>query len=435
MISLSDEYQISKLLDIFDSEYSICNSYHLHNYLHLPIKLRHLSIAEQDDHVRHLKNSASGSCKPDLGSAFTAGLCEFLERYSLRFDKVPKNPISFQNLSLEKDYLTLDEVKTLQGLHPIQFGIQSMGLQPLKPESELTWVPAKKVISDKQIYIPQEFAVMRSNKFFEVTTSGCAIGRTPEAAQISGLYELFERHFIMLFWWKKVQPIYFDLPQILTQHLPHLKKAFGPWIKQIRLVTIPTGMGLPFFMAYFVGDNKKRQPTFILSGACHLNPISAIERCLCELGGMVNSKILDFANVIAKNSLPTNNFDSDIRSFQDHQSLYTRDFARDLIFFYHQLPSDAARVEDVYPLSQFGSEKAEFNELKSVIAAAGFDPFQIELTSQDVASLGLHVYRTFDLKTIDINSKHSCRRWGKKLLFDDKHKTILDLNPYPHPFP
>jgi len=375
----------------------------------------------------------SGACKFDQENAFIAGTCEYLERYALRFPMHNQNIKSFNDISGTDDYLNLSQVKSLQGFDSIQFALGGQKLKPLEADTKLNWVRARKVLDSNQVYVPEEFVILQPNSFFEVTTSGCAIGETHERALYSALCELFERHVVMFFWWKKITPIYLDLEAFLDMSLPKMKWAYGPWIKCIRLMTIP--FKIPVFMACFHGENSKRQPCFLMSAACGLNLPQTIERCLSELGGMINTKIRNIDYYLNKKVLPNNNFDIDVYTFQKHQDLYLQDQYRDFIFFRKKNDSHKIKVEDVFKNHRLETSKEYLQLLFQNIRDEGFDPFYIDQTTKDIKEIGLQVIRTFDLNVLDINSQHRNRRWGKKILFDEKHKTIFDLNQAPHPFP
>lgn len=438
MIKAPQQPFSEQLMRVFDAQYSISERLNFSNYLQKPIHLSQFTISNQPDEYINSNLFGAGACKLNGNDAYVASVCEFLERNSLRYshDDQFKNIFRFDQIPV-KQCIPMDEIREIQGIHPIQFNFSQMPLHPLNKNTQFTWIKAHRLLSEEEIFVPAKMCVLLTNTSFETTTNGCALAKTKEEAIEKAIYELLERHLVMQFWWKKVEPVYFNLSKILDDfRLEELKCAFGPWLKYIHLATIPHPFGIPIFLLFFGSENIKGHPAFVMSAACHWDPITCLEKALTELGGMLNTKVLTIQKILNTNILRSANFDKDIASFTEHHDLYTLDIGKKFLHF--QLPDNSAADYEDFPVFQnFSNEDVNqrLNYLKTKFKELNYNPFYVDQTAPFVSEFNLHVFRVIDAKLIDLNSRHVTRRWGKSQLFDAHIQNVFHLNQYPHPFP
>lgn len=436
-MNFETDKQIFRFQMALNEKFGVYGGFYYSTGNDLPIKTNMFSLNGYFDYLRNTTVSSAGCARQDWNAVIAPSFAESLERYSLGV--VPPKSET-RNASVDEFesevHLTFQEIAELQGLHPMQFSISKNYLRPVEQDTKFTWRRAKRLIDESEIWIPDEAVSLRRNKYFEVTTNGCAIQVSDTQATIKACLEFMERDSFLYMWWRKENLKFIDFKESFLKLDPQLFRAFGPWIECVHVAYYPNIFNIPIFYCMFRSFNNQGHPAFCLSAGAHLNPAKALIAGLNELAASTNHKFSIFKPEMIEKYNKLYNYDEQVNSFYDHTYYYMFDEFVKKIHFIEQLDRNIfdLRFSEIQN-QETGNQDSDLAILKNAFTNAGLNPIKIDQTSLDVRSIGLHVVRICDPKNIDLNAVHSQRRWGKTRLFCNKIKSIKDLNQLPHPFP
>ncbi|BBD60309.1 hypothetical protein NIES2109_31060 [Nostoc sp. HK-01] len=304
--------------------------------------------------------------------------------------------------------------------------------------TQTSWITAISLTSNQQVLVPAFMVYFDwdSNQpgdyVLPVTSNGMASGPTLEFAAYSGLCELIERDAFIITWLNRLPAprIYFaHRPGIETEILRNYAR-FG-----IELVTfyLTTDINIPVVMAMLI-DRSGRSPAVATGLGCHLDGSIALRKAIFEVCQARFGDIERKANGAGAN---LNQYE-DVQNLDDHSAFFykTARLCELEFLFEHE---NYLTVEDLptYPSS------AEAEKLRTVITrlhSVGAEPYLVEITTPDVASLGFRVVRTLASELVPIYFGHGLEPLGTRRLFEvpkrlgyGGQRTANDLNPCPHP--
>lgn len=364
----------------------------------------------------------------DLQSAQISNICEAYERYCVSLPVVNQQNIFSNIRKANSDFLSLAELKLIQGLEQDQLLENKM--QVIDLGTRLKWIPATRLISGKKIFVPETMCVcFQNNRYFDTTTSGCAIGSSVDSAILSALYELIERDNFMSLWWFKGQVYEIPIDTVLLSQVVDLQAAYGRLWNRVRVFYYPGVLGIPTFFTVLIGEKNLQQPAFTMAGATNLNPQIALRKSLTEMASIFSDH---FRWYNPENDL-NSGFSLNPRSLHEAKKYYGYYSNLNQVFFLEKKfiqEYSFSKIENF----DFGSAQKNLSFLKTQLQAKNFDPLLIDLTSDDVAELGLKVVRIVDKDLIDLNSAHSKRRLFKMRTSKRFNGQSVN-NVFPHPYP
>jgi ribosomal protein S12 methylthiotransferase accessory factor len=265
------------------------------------------------------------------------------------------------------------------------------------------------------------------------TSNGVACGATLEEAILAGLLELIERDAVMLAW-----------KNVLS--LPLLDWTSDTSLTEIdRRVFAPTGLrfsvvdGSAFFdvpVAIAVVHGPPGERTALAMGAGAGATISvAWRKALSEAFAVRRWLTLQ----TLMNEAPSEA--DDVNSFDDHVLFYGEHDAASRALFLDA--SDRRTPTHDVRCLEGATPRAQITALQRRLAARGCSAYAVDVTSPDVAALGLHVARVVAPELCPLDVAHAVRFLGgwrlRRAAFEAglSQKTLDydDFNPLPHPFP
>ncbi|WP_338422808.1 YcaO-like family protein [Aphanizomenon flos-aquae] len=319
-----------------------------------------------------------------------------------------------------------------------QYSDPNFPFPAFNPTMQTSWINALSLSSNQQVLIPAFLVYLDwdGNKpgdhILPVTTNGMASGPSWEFAAYRGLCELIERDAFIITWLNRLPAprIYFDhLPGIETEIARHYAR-FGIELVVFQLIT---DIQVPVFMAMLI-DRSGKGPAVSTGMGCHLDGATAFHKAVFEV---CQARFGDIERM--KTGAGTNLHQySDVQNLDDHNAFfYTTARLSELDFLFHHHQS--CQVEYL-PTYESASEAENLQSVVAKLNSVGVEPYVVEITAPDIASLGFRVVRTLASELVPIYFGYGQEPLGTRRLFEvperlgyGGRRTENDLNPCPHP--
>ncbi|OYY69356.1 YcaO-like family protein [Sphingomonas sp. 28-63-12] len=264
---------------------------------------------------------------------------------------------------------------------------------PFTRETMIRWTPATDLLSGDIVHVPAAFvwipySFVRGSSDAPIgqpISTGLACHGSRPRAILGGLYEVVERDCFTIAWQAGIAP-----PRIRAETIPDaaydMVRRFEETGDRVILLDITTDNGIPCILSVLLSDAPER-PARVFAASADLDPARALAKAVEEL-----AHTRRYAQQIRRHLPPVSDQNDweDIVTQMDHLN-----FAAD--------PANSAVID-----SLLGSnERRSFADYASlatnpdddVITAAsriedtGHRAYAADLTSADMAMLGLHVWR------------------------------------------
>jgi ribosomal protein S12 methylthiotransferase accessory factor len=315
------------------------------------------------------------------------------------------------------------------------------------------WQWGQSLVTGQQIMVPSIFCYLpfylRGRPGDETTfwdsqiSTGLAAHGTLEMALLRGLYEVVERDAIMLTWHNRLPTTGLHLENATDPELLAVLANIPFSRKNCFVTNISLDIGLTTcFGVYLCDDGNK--PYSVVAAACGLSPQKVAARCLKELilgyTGMTEYTLKPPASAHEK-ALLSGDF-SKCNTLDQHFTLFAGYDLRPEMAFISNQPARWANIGDLPDLST-GSVLGDLERAVEAVKACGLDVIGLDLTTEDVATVGFKVARVLVPGAQPLDPDHRIRHLGSKRLREIKRRlglagrdmTEADYNPVPHPFP
>lgn len=311
------------------------------------------------------------------------------------------------------------------------------------PNTSIGWTIATRLSDHKKVYFPASLAFFayahkdRSEYLTDSYSTGLACGPTKEWAACSGLYEAIERDAYSLHWAAKQPPKKIDVTQAMNCADPALKKLLIDIKRKdikLYLCDITNDIGVPTIMAIAKVPNK---PGIALGASSNLCVKTALKKAVIECFHTFNWCLVAHPNTddkkIKKEEITT--FLDHVRYYMEHED--QEQFA-DFFWKMTEQSTILDGLSSTSPLSTLDhSEQLEI--LVSKLEKLGHPSYLIDITPDDIASLGLYVTKAVVPSFQPMWCGHGRapldrRRFEQFLKYKEKN---LDtpINEEIHPFP
>lgn len=430
---LSAKYGQLKRVEVYDNQ-EIDSNFNITNCLFYKRRLNNY------DNEIIFASGASMNKYKSLISAFG----EALERETINSYVINKN-LLIENKSYNelKSYnFKAIEPEAIKLYADFQYKLEDFNFVKFERDTKITWIWANNLMDNNEELIPINFMweYFGENRIMHATSSGLACGDSKEDSMLRALYEVIERDSICFAWWSKVSFPLIDMNSLEFLKIEgiQLKKYLGRHFKNIKLIDMTTDIGIPVVAAVYISENKIGEPAFLISAACNLDPIKAIEKALSEIlhcyygCKRLLSEIKD---------IDYKDFDKEIIDFEDHIKYYILDDNIDKVEFLY----NSKKTIGINEMSNDFS-KSTIENLKLVISKLNnlnYEAFHIDLTPDIYLPNKLYVSKCIIPGLVQLDGVHKYRFIGNERLYKLKRKLGLcdydmkleDLNLYPHPFP
>ncbi len=374
--------------------------------------------------------SRAGGSGTTRAEAATAAVGEAIERYSATY--VPTGLVVGSARELGDAAVRPERFALFS---PRQYHSPGFPFRPFTSEARVAWVEGRELPAGRRVFLPAELAYLGSaavageRPIARSTSNGLACAEDEDRAVLTGLFELVERDAFMIVWANRL-----SLPRIDSAAIDlRLREPFD------RTGIVHTGIDLSVFHGVPAVLGVVRAPAGFL-GAVGVGAAAAptVERAwwkaLSEAFAVraAGAKLALLAGRARVNRVDS--FNDHILHYAGHERVAATAFldASDEVI---SPPS----IEELGP----GSAPEAIAALCKRIEAAGSSAYVVDVTSPDVAGLGLKVVRTFAPELCSLDASHSARYLGGRRLYEAAaalglRESVLredEVNPDPHPFP
>ncbi|MFZ1374904.1 YcaO-like family protein [Nostocoides sp.] len=333
----------------------------------------------------------------------------------------------------------------LPATHPETFALYSAGQyavpgfswQRFTVDTRVAWVRGTSLVSGAPVLVPAAFTFVpyhfqRERGDTPITqpiSTGLACGGSFADAARSALCEVIERDAFTRTW-QAVQ----QRPRIEESTLPaqllDLIDRYAAVDLAVHLLDITSDVGAPTILSVAEGF-AATSPAIAVAAATHPDPVVAVRKSLEELAHTRKyaAQVMDYLPPVPVDLAGGH---PQVDGQRAHLRFYCPQEAKSAASF---LWSSELRIhldEVARPADD------ELSALVAAVAATGQEVVAVELTSPDIADLGLHVVRVIVPGFHPLQMGHSNRCLGGDRLAADlwvAGRGPDDDNPYPHPFP
>jgi ribosomal protein S12 methylthiotransferase accessory factor len=362
--------------------------------------------------------------------AAAAAVGEAIERYSAGY--VPRGLMVASARDLGEDAVPPERFALFSAR---QYRSPGFPFRPFTCETRVAWVEGRELQSGRRVFVPAELAYLGSaavegeRPIAHSTSNGLACAEAEDRAVVTGLFELLERDAFMIVWAGRL-----SLPRIDSAGIgSRLRETFDRTGLQYAGIDLSVFHDMPAVLGVV------RAPAGFL-GAVGVGAAAAstIERAwwkaLAEAFAVraAGAKLSLLAGATPPDRVET--FDDHILRYAGHDHAAATDFL--------DASGERTPPTEVAELVT-GSTSDAIAALCKRVEAAGSSAYAVDVTSPDVAGLGLKVIRTVAPGLCALDASHSARYLGGRRLYEAAAELGIraaalredDLNADPHPFP
>src|SRR3990167_4241423 len=365
--------------------------------------------------------------------AILKAIGEGIERYcSAIYDKETLLFSSFKNIkknALSPEHITLYSNEFYQ-THP--------KYSRFNHDTKIRWAKAINFKTKTEVFVPASMVYLPyhndpdESKIIQNISTGLACHDSYETAAIRAICEVIERDAFMIFWRKQLSPPLIDFNS-LPINIKNILKNYQSRGLDIKLFNITTDINVPAVLA-LMESNRTDQPPLVMAGACTTSAETTILSALEEL-----ELSRQYGAHLKKQKIEISKIDSKIVNTQKDHVLYWHN-KKNLIPL--EFLKKSKIIIDYNNFSKIDLPIADdlLQILANKVFKAGLDIYLANITSEDIASLGLFVIRAILPNAHPLSfgygyEQFACARLNSvpiHLGFTVKNSI---LNKTPHPYP
>jgi ribosomal protein S12 methylthiotransferase accessory factor len=328
---------------------------------------------------------------------------------------------------------------------PEQFSRRKLPWRPFTPDSPVYWTQGTSLISGEQIlvpaamvYVPFHFnSSIGDTPICQPISTGLACGSSFIEALLSGLCEVIERDAFTITWQSRLGRPRIR-PESLSAAAQDRLERFSAVNIEVKIMDITTDVPCPTIMTIALSDSEV-SPALALAAATDLSADMAVIKSLEEL-----AHTRKFAKQLTEYTPPV-----PVEMDEDHPKVidaltHLRFYCPQSAKSFSEFAWASREVRDFRTVIDRKSEDDE-KDLKSLVedlSAIGLEAIACDLTTPDIATLGLSVVRILVPGMHPLFMGHQNRALGGRRLYEIPKKLGQrgfdpgeSDNPYPHPFP
>jgi len=295
------------------------------------------------------------------------------------------------------------------------------------------WTKGRRLLTDEAIWVPAQMVWLGYGMIFphenvvQNVSTGLAAGDSLEGAIFTGLREAVERDAFVSHWLLREPGVRISLS---AEQIDSFPPGFAGLVRSPHAELVLRRMDNEFGIPVVCGILQDRISGAVAVGAaCHPALRSAIYKATLE-AWHTRYWGLELVHYRPGKLRPeeVSTFERHVRFYRDPENLEHIEFLLDG-------PAEPVDLADRYD----GDRAAANRRMATALKAAGYDVITLELTTADVADLGLHVARVFvpglqpiycGTEVINMDRKR-LGRFAQNL----GRTGPVDINLAPHPFP
>lgn len=327
---------------------------------------------------------------------------------------------------------------------PEQFSVEGFPWEPFDDDAVVGWTTARSLVTGADVLVPAAmvfipYHYLRSRDEAPVVqpiSTGIACGSSRADATLSGLCEAIERDAFTIAWQARLARPHLD-PSTLPESVEDLLRRFADAGLTVELMDVTSDVDVPCVLSVALSD-ATTSPAVAVAAAAHPSMERACIQSLEELAHTRKfaKQLMDFTPELP---VDVDAGHPEVQDQRHHLRFYCPQHSKRYAeFCWASSSSVAFRADGEGELS--AEERLE--TVVGELAGAGLEPLACDLTTPDIAALGLSVVRVVVPGLNPLFMGHQNRALGgtrlrtvpQKLGFRGLGDDEAD-NPYPHPFP
>lgn len=407
-----------------------------------PDFIHYLSTACSTDRLTRLRNFGNnGGVAVDHSNAVAKAIGEAVERYcSAFFNYADLHVSSYRELPYPGAH---PDVFALY--RPEQLAVGDLPWRPFTVDTPVSWTTGISLCTGEPMFVPAAMVYVpfhylvdgRDTPICQPISTGLAAGCSFADAALSGLCEAIERDAFTITWQAQL-----SRPRVPVTTMPLACRdrvtRFTEAGLRVEIMDITTDLGVPTVLTVALGD-RPSSPAVAVAAATHPRPDIAISKSLEELAHTRKfaHQVMDYTPPLPVDVTAGH---PEVQDQRHHLRFYCPQPAKRFAAF-------AWAAEEERPFSAIAPVPADpkAGQLPAIVAkvrAAGLDVIACDLTTPDVAELGLAVVRVVVPGLHPLFMGHRNRALGGQRLYEVPQRLGTRSiapgepdNPYPHPFP
>lgn len=306
---------------------------------------------------------------------------------------------------------------------------------PFTKRTRVRWTEAFDALTGESWHVPAAMVYMpyyydageAEESIAQPISTGLACHCSENEAAISALCEVVERDAFTITW-QAMLPVHPLRLDSLSEPNRDLVRRFEVTGSEVRILNMTLEHGIPSILSMLMHSSSDA-PTFIFAASAHLSPEIAIRKSLEELAHTQRLA----ATLKKQRDTPFRKQDAHVKLYTDHASRSAVEF-----LFASNHSVDFQKMPDIMT----ADPDRDLAILCERIASIGCKPLLKNLTTMDIADVGLSVVRAVIPGFHPLFMGHQNRALGGRRLwtvpqmlgYKGIRKEMGD-NPAPHPFP
>jgi ribosomal protein S12 methylthiotransferase accessory factor len=316
---------------------------------------------------------------------------------------------------------------------------------PFTVDTSVHWTRGMSLLSGREmlvpaaaVYVPYHYhGQTRSAFVMQPISTGLACGASFEEAALSGLCEVLERDAFTITWQSRLSRAHL-VRETLPPSAQNLIRRFEAARIDVKLMDITTDAGVASILCVGVCD-APASPAVAVAAATDASPERALRKALDELAH-TRKYAKHLMRYTPEVPVQVEEGHPLVKDQRDHLRFYCPQSAKPFAEF--AWASTKSVPFEALPDLSAGDAAGQLRNVVRNTAAAGMEAIVIDLTTSDIAPLGLHVVRVVVPGAHPLYMGHGSRALGVSRLYDVPPRLGYrglasgDMdNPYPHPFP
>lgn len=316
----------------------------------------------------------------------------------------------------------------------------ALAYEPYAEGMALAWVEARSLDGGGALWVPAEAAYLGRAEgtplLAQATSNGLAAGASWSAAALGALCEVLERDAFIIAWYNRLPARRIDWRTLPDAGVRGVAEAYARRGVAIELYRLPTDHPVPVFAAIGLEERPGGLAAVVGLG-CDLSPTRAASGAIMEVGQVrptLRQRARRPESLERREALVAD--PSQVAELEDHDLLYTDPRMVGAFDFWRGAAAEQGAWDE--PPADV---EARLALVAAALAGIGAKACLCDLTTPDIAGLGLHVARAIVEDFQPIHFGEAEIRLGGRRLYELPARLGLaagptaraGLNPLPHP--
>jgi len=321
---------------------------------------------------------------------------------------------------------------------PEQYAIPGFGLLPFDPNAVIPWVWGMRLGAERPVLVPADlvYASASPTRIYRANSNGAACHSSFHEAVLNGIYETIERDALMVVWLNRLSMPRVD-PGPADADPWSVRAAWADLALECELVDITTDLGVPVLLGIL--RDRLNPDLLLVDPVASLSPGALLRKLYKELVQFSHPYLLYSSHYRRP---VTRSADGDlVVDFADHVGFYQASDKHIHAAFLTASSERRSLGAGPHWRPRLAPREA-IAELVTRLGRHGHEVIVVDCTVPLLEALGLCAVKVLIPGLQPLNAGHRYRALGGRRVLEaprrmgmaGRHRTLDDLNPWPHPF-